>query len=302
MVKRLREIALVLSLLAVAVLVLRANQRRPSELSWFDRAVLWVTAPVESAISSGVRGVARTWRSYVWLVDARTESEQLREENLRLRGELSRARLAEGRVAKLEAMLALRAQVPAETLSARVVGVDTSPFYRVVRVRLDRAKGEVKPNMVVVVPDGVVGRVGRVFDNYCEVLLAIDPDSSIDVQVPRTGARGVLKGASGPGVAGEDVYGAIIPNMPRGDEVQVGDEVVTSGIGGFPRDLAVGKVSRVDKPDSGLWQRVVVSPSVDFARLAEVLIVLSAPPPPDPEYRPDTRRTPLPGRGIGAPR
>ena len=90
--------------------------------------------------------------------------------------------------------------------------------------------------------------------------------------------------------------------MPRGDEVHEGDEVVTSGIGGFPRDLAVGKVSRVQKPDSGLWQKVQVTPSVDFARLSDVLIVLSAPPPPDPEFRPDQRRTPLPGRGIGAPR
>ena len=174
MYRRLREVALVLSLVAIAVLVLRANQRRPSDLSWFDRAVLWVTAPVESAITGGVRAIARAWRNYVWLVDARHESEELRAENDRLRGELSRARLAEGRVARLEAMLALRAQVPAETLSARVVGVDTSPFYRVVRVRLDRARGEVKPNMVVVVPDGVVGRVGRVFDGYCEVLLAVE--------------------------------------------------------------------------------------------------------------------------------
>src|SRR5262249_41770301 len=155
-----------------------------------------------------------------------------------------------------------RAQVPAETVSARVVGVDTSPLYRVVRVRLDRAKGEVKPNMVVVVPEGVVGRVGRVFDGYCDVLLAVDPDSAIDVQVPRTGARGVLKGVSATSLAGEDAYGTTIPNMPRGDEVLEGDEVVTSGIGGFPRDLAVGKVSRVQKPDSGLWQKVQVTPSV----------------------------------------
>ena len=79
MYRRLREVALVLSLVAIAVLVLRANQRRPAELSWFDRAVLWVTAPVESAITGGVRAIARAWRNYVWLVDAREEVQTWRD-------------------------------------------------------------------------------------------------------------------------------------------------------------------------------------------------------------------------------
>lgn len=295
--RRLREITLVLSLLGISVLVLRANRKQPWDLNWLDRAVLFVTAPVESVLTGSMRSVARAWRDYVWLVDVKRDGERVAAENLRLRGELARARLVEARVADLEATLGLKAQLPADTLAARVIGVDTSPYYRVVRLKLDRGKGEVKPDMVVLVPDGVVGRVGRVFGGYCEVRLAVDPDSAIDVVVPRTAARGVLKG-----MPGEDLYGAVIPNMPRGEEVREGDEVVTSGIGGFPRDLPVGRVTRVLRPDSGLWQRVEILPSVEFAKLSEVLVVLAAPPPADPDYRADVRRPPPPSRGFAVPR
>jgi len=296
-VRRLRNAMVVAALAIVGLLVLRASQRSPFDLSWLDRTVLHLTSPIESAFTRAMEGTARAFRNYVWLVDTKRESERLRADNERLRGELSRARLAEARASRLEQTLGLRASLPAETLAARVVGVDTSPLYRVVRVQLDRGRGEVKPDMVVLVPDGIVGRVGRVAGGYSEVRLAVDPDSAIDVMVPRTGARGVLRG-----VAATDAYGAVIPNMPRADEVKEGDEVVTSGIGGLPRDLTVGRVTRVLRPDSGLWQKVEVAPAVDFAKLSEVLIVLSAPPPPDPDFHPDLRRSPLPGRGMSAPR
>ena len=72
---------------------------------------------------------------------------------------------------------------------------------------------------------------------------------------------------------------------------------MTSGLGGsFPRDLAVGKVTRVAPNPSGLYQEVEVTPDVDFSRLSEVLVVVAAPPVPDPEA--GTRRTPTPGRGL----
>ena len=295
--RRLREAALVLALLSVSVLVLRANRKQPWELSWLDRAVLFVTAPVEGLFTGAIHALSRGWNHYLWLVDARQESDRLRAENQRLRAELDKARLAESRVARLEGTLGLRAQVPADLVAARVIAVDTSPYYRVLRLKLDRGQGEVKPDMVVIAPEGVVGRVGRVFGGYCEVRLAVDGDSAIDVAVPRSGARGVLKGQPG-----EEAYAAVIPNMPRSEDVREGDEVVTSGIGGFPRDLPVGLVSRVARPDSGLWQRVEVRPAVDFGRLAEVLVVLSAPPPPDPDFKPEVRRAPPPSRGLSVPR
>ncbi len=90
--------------------------------------------------------------------------------------------------------------------------------------------------MPVLTPDGVIGRINRVAGQTSDILLAVDPRSSIDVFIPRTGGRGILRGK-----AGENGYRSTIEYLVRGEQAREGDLVVTSGLGGaFPRDLAVG--------------------------------------------------------------
>jgi rod shape-determining protein MreC len=141
--------------------------------------------------------------------------------------------------------------------------------------------------MPVVVPEGVVGRVHRAFGRFSDVLLSVDPSSRIDVIDQRTGARGILKGSGG-----QKEYTAKIEYLLRQDEVKVGDSIVTSGMGGrFPSDLPVGKVVKVLKKTYGLYQKVVVEPAVDFSKLTRVMVVVSPPPPPDPNApKPGHRR------------
>ena len=72
-------------------------------------------------------------------------------------------------------------------------------------------------------------------------MLLVDPRSAIDVVIPRTGGRGILRGK-----AGENGYRCSIEYLVRGESAREGDKVVTSGLGGaFPRDLAVGVISKV---------------------------------------------------------
>jgi rod shape-determining protein MreC len=112
--------------------------------------------------------------------------------------------------------------------------------------------------------------VQRVFGPWCDVLLATDPKSSIDVIVARTNGRGVLKG-----IAGSDRYRTRIEYLERKDEAAEGDMVVTSGLGGlFPRDIPVGKILKVDKRGFGLYQEAEVQPVVDFGKLRDVLVVV----------------------------
>jgi len=62
------------------------------------------------------------------------------------------------------------------------------------------------------------------------------------------------------------------------DVIQVGDGVVTSGLGGvFPKGLVVGYVSGVQREQFGLFQTIEVEPAVDFTRLEEVLVLLGEP-------------------------
>jgi cell shape-determining protein MreC len=77
--------------------------------------------------------------------------------------------------------------------------------------------------------------------------------------------------------------------------VQVGDDVVTSGLGAsFPPGLVIGKVSVVGK-DDGMFQKVEVDPAVDVSRVRAVEVLLAPPPPPDPDAK--TKRKSEPAFG-----
>jgi rod shape-determining protein MreC len=289
--QKLREAAVVAVTLMVALFILRQSSRAPGELSTLDRGILTLITPAQAALSTLARGIGGFAGRYMDLLHVRAENESLRSDNSRLRAELFDAKRGAAESARYQRLLGLRDTVTAETLVARVVAIDASPYFRVARVQIDRGDGQVRRGMPVITPEGVVGRVSRVAGDSSDILLSVDPRSAIDVIVPRTGGRGLLRGKPG-----DNGYRAAIEYLAHGEQAKEGDLVVTTGLGGFPRDLPVGKVSRVVRTPAGLYQEVEVTPDVDFARLSEVLVVVAPPPAADPEA--GARKPLAPARGL----
>ena len=219
----------------------RAARRRRS-----ISALLRITAPLQAGVSWVVEGVGGMWGRYVALVDVEDENRELRAENEKLRRELAAMTRRAFDVDALEDLAVVKRTTPADTLGARVIGAPMSPQFRVLRLRIDRGDKDVQPGMPVITGTGPVGRINKVFGDYADVTLISDPSSSVEVVIPRTGGRGILTG-----LGRADSYACTIEwlerqTQARGAKVQVGDEVVTSGLGAsFPPGLVVGKVTRV---------------------------------------------------------
>jgi rod shape-determining protein MreC len=289
--RKFRDILLGMALLAVPVLFLQSNLKTPSELNPFDRLLLKISAPIQAVITGAVSGIHKGWRRYVYLVDVEAENERLGSENRRLALKLKEAERNLSRLEHVKKLLGFRSEHAVETIGVKVVGRDASPFVRVVRVRVDRGADVLRTGLPVVVAEGVVGRVGRTYGGYSDVVLAVDPKSAIDAVIQRTGARGVLRG-----IDGANRYICRIDYLLRKEKVKQGDLVVTSGVAGvFPKDLVVGRISKVTKRTHGLYQEVEVTPSVDFSSLRELLVILAPPP---PSVSSSTNQMPPPARGF----
>jgi rod shape-determining protein MreC len=269
--KRLRETALVVLLLALPFFFLRSSIRRPEELNGVDRIVLRVAAPFQYAAAALSRGISGILGQYVYLVDVKSDNDRLVYENARLRASQRELAEAQAENRRLRRLLGLRDTIQHETVSALVVAKDTTEYFRVWHLTIDSPHAEIRPNMPVISLDGAVGTVLRVAGHDADVELTVESGFGVDVVVERTGARGFVRGSGD-----RSKYAVRVEYVPRTDLVEVGDLLVTSGVGcRFPKGVPVARVSKVLRRDYGIYQTVEAEPSVDFSRLEEVLVVLT---------------------------
>jgi rod shape-determining protein MreC len=117
---------------------------------------------------------------------------------------------------------------------------------------------------------GVVGRVvGEPAPRAARVQLLIDRNAGAGALIERSRAGGV--------VIGDDAKGLRMQYVSNLSDVEVGDVVVTSGLDGiYPKGFVIGEVIALER-GQGLYQEILVRPSVDFSSLEELLIVLDGP-------------------------
>jgi rod shape-determining protein MreC len=273
-IKRYRDAGFVVVLLAVPFFVLSSNMKHPENRNALDRAILRVTAPIEYGASSLARGISNVWGDYVYLVDVNADNARLEYDNARLREQVHHLEQQQAENQSLRRLLELRETMPTETVSAQVVGKDFNPeFFRVTRVILDRGSRNIRANMPVVAPDGIVGKVLHVAGDAVDVQLAVDAAFGVDVEDERTHARGFVRGTGDPAR-----YGCKVEMVDSRDEVEIGDLLVTSGKGRwFPHGIPVARVARVVKRELGRDQDVDATPTIDFSRLDTVLVLVTAP-------------------------
>ncbi len=149
--------------------------------------------------------------------------------------------------------------------AASVIGRDPSPFLRYVIINAGSNEG-VLPGMPVVTDKGLVGRVEAVIAEAARVQLITDAASAVDVSLQASNTEAMLEGS----VTGE----LSLNNISQDAVIQVGDVVLTSGLGGtYPPNLLVGQVVSIRKLQSELFQQAAIQPNVDFTRLQFILII-----------------------------
>ncbi len=151
--------------------------------------------------------------------------------------------------------------------AASVIGRDPSPFLHYIIINVGSNEG-VRSGMPVVTNQGLIGRVDAVIADAARVQLVTDPSSAVNVRLQNADTDAILTGS---------VTGDLGLEMISQDiEVQEGDVVLTSGLGGdYPPDLLVGQLLNLRKRDYELFQEASVQSTVDFSRLEIVLVIMN---------------------------
>jgi rod shape-determining protein MreC len=189
----------------------------------------------------------------------------LRQEHLELENE------------RLRALLDMQQRQPLSGVVAEILYAARDPFSR--RVIINRgSQQDVAAGQVVVDERGVIGQITRVYPMLAEVTLITDKDQAVPVQIVRNGLRAVLFG-SGDGTLE-------LRFLAANADVQMGDQLVTSGLDGlYLPGLPVATVKQVNRDTTYAFARIHCEPVAGVERHGMALILgrREAPPPPPQE-------------------
>ena len=225
-----------------------------------------VMTPLQAGLRAAVDEVGSAARTLVSLGTFSTENEQLRQRVEQLQSEIVRLQEAGEENKELRALVGFERENPGrEYQPGRVIGVDPSRLVRSVAVNRGSNQG-VQKGMVVVTHLGLVGKVAEVHPNACKVLLISDPSSVVNSVVQRTRVEGVATGRPDGKLT--------LQYVPKNADVQAGDIVISSGLGGgFPRGLLIGKVEQATSNDQDLFKTVNLAPGFVPEALSTVLFI-----------------------------
>ena len=204
------------------------------------------------------------------------EIDGLRRENQQLREQLMQVQDAWRENAQLRQALGWKARSPWQQLQpARVVGQDPANWWRTLMIDVGR-QDRIRTNMVVITPDGLVGRVADVGIDRSQVVMVGDPACRFSALVLESRDKSVVaKGVISPSASSLDRLLVDLIYLPGGSLIKPGQAVVTSGDGGiFPKGIAVGQVVDVRTNDYGLNLEARVKLAVNLNRLEQAWVII----------------------------
>ena len=259
--KKNRGLIIGLTLVMAALLCYSLGLRTDGQTGWFERLALRLGSPVLGSAASARYAVAGIWNAVI----PGGSAVDLDAESRRLRAELAGVEELQRENQRLRRLLGFVEEQPRRSVAARVIAEDAASWFRTIEIDRGYEDG-ITEGLPVVDAAGLIGRVVRTTAHSSRILLITDASSAVAVLVQDQRIRGVCRGQGG---------ALALDFALVQDPIQIGDGVVTSGLGGvFPKGLVVGYVRSVHREQFGLFQTVEVEPAVDFAHLEEVLVLL----------------------------
>jgi rod shape-determining protein MreC len=269
-------VALALVLLSLALITVYFRESSGGALHGAQRIAVSVLTPVQIAAER----VARPFHdAYGWaadLVGAKSENAELREEVEALRRQVIENQTAAQENEALRRLLDFRdgPRFPEDfaPVAARVIVQPQNVFRQEVVVAAGSSDG-IRVDAPVVTEQGLVGTVTDVTSNAAKVRLLTDQQSAASAVVLETQATGIV-------LHGPSDNSLVLDRVPKGESVESGDRIVTSGSGVgkyeslYPRGIVIGTVASVSQRDVDFYKRIQVAPAVDFDGLHEVIVLV----------------------------
>ena len=248
----------VVILFLTAFLFIMLSRFDSAAIEALNKVVIKATGPVMQVAEFPARVIHRVWTYFYDISHIYAENQLLRDENKQMMILQNKVRTLEVENQLLSRLLNYVPPAQASFMSAQIVAESGDKFTHLLLIYV--GDETVKKGQIVMGDESVIGRIDTVSPPYAKVILITDINSKIPVVVERTRVRGILSGNN------KDLPQLIF--MRSTTDIQEGDIIVTSGVGGmFPAGLPIGFISSIN------GNKVEVEPMADLSRIEYVRIV-----------------------------
>jgi len=225
-----------------------------------------VLSPLKYLVSLPALGsnwVSEWFKSHTELIE---DNESLQTRGRILNAQLQRMQVLQAENTRLRNLLSSSRKLTDEVIVAELLSVDQSPYRQLVEINKGSNAG-VKVGQAIIDDFGVMGQVIHVNYFSSTVILISDSDHAIPVQFIRSGVRSVAFGNG-------HTDHLELRFLPATADIQIGDELVTSGLGGrFPIDYPVATVMSISEDLAHGFLSVLAAPKARLDSSREVLVI-----------------------------
>ena len=256
-------------ILVALSLLLMVLDHRQNYLDVVRKTVGVAVYPIQLVVDS-------PFRLWDWIRQGTTERNELQLELGRLQAErlITNARLQkltalEAENSRLRELLEARSQVRDDIRVAEIMAVDANPYRHNITIDVGE-RGRVYDGQAIVDAAGVVGQVIETGLTTSQAILISDPSHALPVEGNRNGLRTIAKGTG-------ELDRLDLPFLPTNADIEVGDLLVTSGLGGaFPAGYPVAVVTTVNRIPQAPFADVTARPAAALDQVREVMLIWSA--------------------------
>lgn len=229
-----------------------------------------VVAVIESPIMAVSGGIQSGVKGVLFFKQVMEENEELKAENAKLKYALTSEKLNKEELKQLKELSNVLNYESIKTdrtfVAANVVSFNNSDLYHFFTINKGSKDG-LYENAIVLDGSGFAGTVHELGDTWSKVMPIINTKQKISFSVFRDlGLIGILQGD------GTNQLKGFMLDSTAG--VIEGDTLVTSNVGMYPVGIEIGKVVKVNFDGDTQLKTVEIMPSVDFANLQKVVVVL----------------------------
>lgn len=203
------------------------------------------------------------------------ENLALKHRQLQIESQLQRYAALDAENRRIRELLDASARVNDQVAVADIIAANQDPYRQ--QITLNKgARDGVYRGQAIVDAGGVLGQIVQVNPTTAIGLLVTDPDHGIPVEINRTGLQAIALGqGSGQGLR--------LAFLPANAEIQKGDLVVSSSLGGrFPAGYPVARIESVRHTPGGHFKEAIATPAARVGQGRQALLVWSERPTIDP--------------------